>query len=422
VSRCLFAFGAAVRACVLVVSGASCFRPVRVRRVTGLSVGLVAFLVLAFAQSAHATNVSGTISSNTTWTAAGSPYVMTGNVTVNSGVTLTIEPGVVVKLNAQLRSLTVNGTLSAVGTSAAPIVFTSVQDDTVGGDSNGDGSTTEPAPGQWYNLSFSSTSGSSELDYIEVRYGGYGSTASGYGAISIGSVALTIENSTIRDSQRSGIKVAAGGDLTLRRSTIAGGENGLSVNMGAVSVEHSTILENSEDGIWLNLTSTYAGAASSITDSDIKRNDENGIELLVDRTLPTAKWPHGSGNNIFNNAGGEQLKLSGYHPASTPQYDVDWTGNFWGLDVYFWYAPSLCLGTAPNSEGHLAYEWSDPEPGPGGVNTPPEGPISYNTYYAGSGGNIAGCAYDRFPIGPEDFSLEYISTAGRVPLGDAVVD
>jgi hypothetical protein len=39
------------------------------------------------------TPVSGTITSDITWTKAGSPYELTGTVVVNSGVTLSIEPG-----------------------------------------------------------------------------------------------------------------------------------------------------------------------------------------------------------------------------------------------------------------------------------------------------------------------------------------
>jgi len=43
------------------------------------------------------TNVSGTISIDTTWTKAAGPYIVTGNILVNSAISLTIEPGVIIK-------------------------------------------------------------------------------------------------------------------------------------------------------------------------------------------------------------------------------------------------------------------------------------------------------------------------------------
>ena len=49
-----------------------------------------------------ATNVSGLISKNTSWILANSPYIVTGNILVNNGVTLNIEPGVTVKFNSGL--------------------------------------------------------------------------------------------------------------------------------------------------------------------------------------------------------------------------------------------------------------------------------------------------------------------------------
>jgi hypothetical protein len=44
--------------------------------------------------------VGGTITSDTTWTAAGGPYNITSGLTVSPGVTLTIEPGSTVYLAA----------------------------------------------------------------------------------------------------------------------------------------------------------------------------------------------------------------------------------------------------------------------------------------------------------------------------------
>ncbi len=85
---------------------------------------------------ARATSVSGTIASDQTWTLAGSPYVMTGDVTVAAGVTLTVQAGVSVQAagadalaagaSPSLVELNVNGTLSVNGTTDNPVSFTSV--------------------------------------------------------------------------------------------------------------------------------------------------------------------------------------------------------------------------------------------------------------------------------------------------------
>ena len=125
------------------------------------------------------TVVSGTISSNTTWTLANSPYIVTStDVTVASPATLTIEPGVIVKFDSG-RSLVINdgATLTATGTSGSRITFTSLKDD-VGGDDNGDGTVTTPAAGDWYLLNFNGyNSGSTcfsahgSLQFVDVRYG-----------------------------------------------------------------------------------------------------------------------------------------------------------------------------------------------------------------------------------------------------------
>ncbi len=75
--------------------------------------------------------VSGTITSNTTWTSSNT-YLISGLVYVASGVTLTIEPGTVVRGDANVANssliITKGAKINAVGTVDRPIVFTSSKD------------------------------------------------------------------------------------------------------------------------------------------------------------------------------------------------------------------------------------------------------------------------------------------------------
>ena len=82
----------------------------------------------AYTDAATVVNVSGDITANTTWT-TGKTYKLTGLVFVKNNATLTIQAGVVVKgVNTTTGTaliVTRGAKLNAIGTAAAPIVFTS---------------------------------------------------------------------------------------------------------------------------------------------------------------------------------------------------------------------------------------------------------------------------------------------------------
>src|SRR3990172_4031586 len=89
-----------------------------------LALGAIPVGLLLTAPTARAdTYVSGSISADTTGDLAGSPYVVVGDVTVALGATLTIDPGVTVRLDPT-KSIVVQGALHAVGTAADPLLFT----------------------------------------------------------------------------------------------------------------------------------------------------------------------------------------------------------------------------------------------------------------------------------------------------------
>ena len=89
-----------------------------------LLLGLTAFLTLTVAHGQ--TNISGGIYSDTSWSKANNPFIITGTVLLHD-VTLTVQPGVIVKFanNARLQCSTQNDKIIALGTITDSITFTS---------------------------------------------------------------------------------------------------------------------------------------------------------------------------------------------------------------------------------------------------------------------------------------------------------
>ena len=125
--------------------------------------------------------LSGNITQNTVWPASNSPYVVLGGsggsrgswhpMKINAGFGLTIQPGVIVKPYT-LYNPTGDTCIVAYGTlNADGAVFTSIKDDSYGGDTNGDGNASAPAPGDWGNIEFGpGTSGT--IANSVLRFGG----------------------------------------------------------------------------------------------------------------------------------------------------------------------------------------------------------------------------------------------------------
>ena len=116
----------------------------------------------------------GTISVDTVWDAAGSPYIVNGTITImgtdgdDQVTTLTIEPGVEVRMGTNLliqvggyNSSDPPGALNAVGTAAAPIRFTS--------------NSQTPAPGNWGNILIYNMADDdrTRLSHCIIEYAGY---------------------------------------------------------------------------------------------------------------------------------------------------------------------------------------------------------------------------------------------------------
>ena len=210
-------------------------------------------------------HVTGTISSSMTWRPSNSSvYILDGTVTILPGVTLTLAPGTVVKVSSQA-GLQVQGSLVAAGTAASPVVLTSWRDDSAGGDTNGDGSASGPAPGDWAGISvFPAGNGSPNpnvsLDHIQLSYAVAG--------VSVSGAPTKITNSVFNQFSTGGIAV----DSPTGVPTVSG---------NAVTRAGGPAIEIS--GASLNLSMLNGNSGSG--------NGLNGVQLLSDTVAVSSALP-----------------------------------------------------------------------------------------------------------------------------------
>lgn len=242
---------------------------------------LAGFALLPFSLHAQ-TSVSGDIEANTTWNTAGSPYTISAEVLIGSGVTLTIEPGVEVRFNTGT-SLSIDGTLIADGTESDKILFTS--------------SAASPEPGDWETIRFNNTANvGSVFNYVIVEYGGSGSGGSLI-SYRTGAYGFAITNSEFRFSSVHGIDLRASSPAISNSIFRDNGGYGVFSDLALnYEVTSSTVVRNTQGGIRIPINSTPTiyesvidsngtgiyidnGAIPEITFNDIRAN-ETGIRVI----------------------------------------------------------------------------------------------------------------------------------------------
>jgi hypothetical protein len=285
---------------------------------------LIAFLVFTSMQSTYPQTIvpGGYVSG--TWTAAGSPYLVQGNITIHTDSTLTIQPGVEVNFQGYY-SFTVNGYLHAIGTVTDSIHFT--------------------ASTNWGGLSFYNAPDSSHLAFCTISRGGNI-------FVGMGGILCTNSNPVITHCRisyniaRGGIPTIAGGialnnsnaeiswcDINYNRCGMYGG--GITINNSSPQITGCNIIANYTvergGGIYI------AGSSNPvITGCTIKNDTSNmdgggitvtgGVVTISECTIGYNKADDGGG--IWINGG------SVFLDHCIIEHNICWTGPQRGGGIF----------------------------------------------------------------------------------------
>jgi hypothetical protein len=270
------------------------------------------------------TNVTADVTSSATWS-QGNVYLITTNITVTGDATLTIEPGTVIKF-AQGVSMTVLGQLLSNGTADNLIFFTSERDDAAGGDSNGDGDSTIPAPNDWGQINIQNSN--SQISNSIIRYGG---SATNAGVLNLTGT-IDLSDIIVSNNFRNGIytTVDQTGWINIRAVDnsdhgfylfetalqMTGGEASLNGSNGiyarsstvekTIELDGISIDGNGANGLFIDiLTSREGTRLSLLQNSTISNNNQNGLLLEFSETGPQLYL-----NNTIENNGIHGINLS----------------------------------------------------------------------------------------------------------------
>jgi parallel beta-helix repeat protein len=222
------------------------------------------------------TDVSGSISSDTTWTLASSPYFVVGNITVENGVNLTIDPGVEVRFDGYY-SIYVEGDLFAVGNGTDRIIFTSNK--------------STPAPEDWNTIQINST-GWASLRYCDISYGETGislrDTSGNY-----------ISHNNIFFIDHTGIFGWSSSNNTISNNNVTDNYVGISMSFFSDNntISRNNITSNGATGIGLGLGSNNTVISNNISDNFQGITSDNSIDNIIR-------------DNLISNNGGYGLYIT----------------------------------------------------------------------------------------------------------------
>jgi len=215
------------------------------------------------------TEVGGTINTDTTWTLAETPFAIIGDVVVEAGATLTIEPGVTVKFSGPY-ALTINGNLVAQGEVDQEIIFTSDQVLPVAGDWKGI---------EFINIQQNSGIGAHVINHCLIEYATNGVYAE---------YALPIIQNSFLQNNTNALVLSHEADARVRNNVITENDVGISLTSDSdtqfprPNITDNTILNNATNNLVANNESiTQIDVTIDVSTNWWGLTDEAAIETTI---------------------------------------------------------------------------------------------------------------------------------------------
>lgn len=211
-------------------------------------------------------NLPSNITSDTVWTAGTSndPYIIPATLTIASGASLILQPGVELKFESNAR-LDVNGSLVVNGTHQDPVLFTSAQ--------------ITPAKNDWFGIEVQD-GGDLNIDFAVIEYASIGIY---FYEGSNGVVSNTIiQNNSIDGIRIVGASPSIGPDNTI--SLNGSWTSGSGIRLDEGSINPLPIIKNNKifDNYYNIQTSSFAGGRNNIV--DVRNNywgSVNATEIIT---------------------------------------------------------------------------------------------------------------------------------------------